>query len=137
MAKIKNVRVHAIYYFNYGYYWGTTYFKTFIDDNGNKTFFVNGKEVDGETGNKRFLEIYNSNAEYNKKKNKDAKDTFEVSTSEEEVTYEELIARCEKGIDEYVEYIEDYRQYKEACEHNAKLRKEIAKYRKLIEERGV
>lgn len=135
MAKIKTVRVHAIYYFNYGYYWGTLNFTTFTDDNGNKTFYINDREVDGEAGNKRFLEIYNSNADYNRKKNKDAKDTFEVTVFEKEVTYEELIEKCEKGIDEYVEYIEDYRQYKEACAHNDKLRKEIAKYRKLIEER--
>ena len=37
---------------------------------------------------------------------------------------------------EIVDCYEDYRQYKEACAHNDKLRKEIAKYRKLIEERG-
>lgn len=138
MAKIKNVQVHAIYYTPYqrGYYWNTLNFKTFIDDNGNKTFFINDREVDGKAGNDRFIEVRNSNAEYNKKHNTDAKDTFKVDVFEEDVTYEELIERCEKGIDEYVDYIEDYTQYKDACAHNNRLMKEIAKYKKLIEERG-
>lgn len=145
MANIKNVQVHAIYYnpYQHGYYWNTVNFKTFIDDNGNKTFYINDKEVDGEAGNERFLEIWRSHEEWKKtvgrekflKCKKVGTDTFEVKVFEEEVTYEELITRCEKAIDNYVDYIEDYKQYKDAVASNAKLYKEIEKYRKLIAER--
>jgi hypothetical protein len=50
----------------------------------------------------------------------------------ENITVNDYITKLENSIDRYVEYIDDYTQYKQACEHNSDIRKRIEKYRKLM-----
>ena len=162
MAKIKNVKVDTISLMNRGFYWNWKTFTTFTDDNGNETYLIDGKEVTKDEGNKIYLEMKNSNlkwrntqnakeyfsrqrAQYNRYKKKgiadkytfylNAEDTFKRTVTEEEVSYETLIERLEKSIDQYVEYIDDYRQYESAKASNAEIRRKIDALKKLIEER--
>jgi hypothetical protein len=97
-------------------------FKTFIDHKGRKTYYLNDKETTKDDGNEVFKDI--------KKYGRDIART----DSSEEVTYEEIIRRLESSIDQYVEYIDDGRQYREACDRNAKIRAEIAEIRVLMSE---
>lgn len=162
MATIKNIRIEAITYIagirTQGYYWKTYNFKTFTDDNGNKTYYINDNEVTAEEGNAEYLRIRRDNAEY--QKTEDCKqyikyqwklyyrsgkkragltlheaDTFKQTVEEYDISYEELIARLEKSYDHYTQYIDNYKQMEQAEEHNRRIEKEIAKYRKLIAER--
>ena len=95
-------------------------FKTFVDHKGRKTYYLNDKETTKDAGNNIFKEI----RQYGK--------NIERTDSSEEVTYEELIRRLESSIDLYVEYIDDGRQYREACAHNDKINAEISKLRSLM-----
>ena len=161
MAKIKKIKVSTIAMTSRGYSWVWKTFKTFTDDNGNETYFIDGREVTKDDGNKEYLELKNSNLEwrttknaekyfnhqrelYKKSRNKNwtkdnydlnPDDTFKRTVEEETVTYEELIDRLEKSIDPYVEYIDDYTQYMSAKANNEAIYFEIAKLKKLIEER--
>lgn len=162
MATIKTVSVNTIAFNGRGYFWTWKNFKTFIDDNGNVTYFVNDKEVTKEQGNREYLELKNSNKHwtqsedgkkffkrqwawfYRAKKKGTVKqgeyylheaDTFKREESVREVSYEELIAGLEKSIDKYVEYIDNGRQYEQALESNRRIEEEIAKLKELIKER--
>lgn len=165
MAKIKEVVVETIIYNPWCKYhaWTSRRFKTFTDDNGNKTYYVDGKEVSKEDGNKIYLSMKNENANYQKsdkckefikrektrynkcskdyrEKNADyftlnAVDTFKQTVNEYEISYEEIIERLKKSIDQYVEYIDDGAQYRAACEHNRKIAEEIDRMEELIAER--
>lgn len=95
-------------------------FKTFVDHKGRKTYYLNDKETTKDAGNNLFKEI----RQYGK--------NIERDDSSEEVTYEELIRRLESSIDQYVEYIDDGRQYRDACAHNDKINAEISKLRALM-----
>lgn len=163
MATVKEIKVNAIVYnpiCRY-YAWTSKTFKTFTDDKGNKTYYIDGDEVSKEEGNERYLSLKRRNAEY--QKTKDCKDyikrewkryytakkygrkasdltlheadTFKQEVAEYETSYEGIIEKLEASIDKYVEYIDNGKQYEEACRRNAKLRKEIEKYEKLIAER--
>lgn len=164
MARIKEVTVNAIVYNSICRYyaWTMKTFKTFTDDKGNKSYYIDGKEVSKEEGNEKYLSLKRRNAEYQKTqdckdyikrewasfyhfkkagKKPEAKltlheaDTFRQEVKEYEISYEEIIEKLEASIDEYVEYIENGRQYKEACRHNQEIRNEIARFEKLIAER--
>lgn len=151
MAKIKEVRVNAIYLRTgsvigqLGYYWNWLNFKTFTDDNGNSTYYINNEEVSKEDGNKRYLYIKQSNADWRKTedckkylkrtKTKNVNDTFQQTVTEREVSYEELIQELEESVDKYTEYIDNPRQQREAEEANVKIYKKIAWLKQLIKER--
>lgn len=66
MAQVKKVRVDAIVYnpFCRYYAWTAKEFKTFTDDNGNKTYFINDKQVTKEEGNKEYKRLKSDNAHY-------------------------------------------------------------------------
>lgn len=165
MAHIKTITVKAIYWWNAGYYWGTTSFTTFTDDNGNKTYLIDGKEATKEEGNAKYLKIRESNAEYQQsrscaefiareKKDYDEltrsyrrrgktfvnthlvltpADTFKQATEEYDITYEQIIENLKNSIDHYVEYIDDYEQFRSACDANESIRNRIKKLEALIE----
>mgnify|MGYP006908796835 CR=1 FL=1 len=144
MAKIKEVRVDAIHWRlgagRCGYYWDWLNFKTFTDDNGNSTYYINGEEVSKEEGNQRYLEIKRSNEEFKKtdsyKKYAQRKESvFKQTVTEREVSYEELIKEYEASIDQYTEYIENYRQQQQAEAHNEAIYKKIEWLKQLIKER--
>ena len=166
MAKIKRIKVDAISLTvagrTVGYYWNYHTFTTFTDDKGNKTYFIGDKEVSKEEGNKRYLEIKKSNAEYQKSEDckkfikrewasfyRDKKagrkpseyltlheaDTFKQKVEEYEISYEELIEKLDNSIDRYVQYIDDGKQYDEAVANNERIREKIRKLEQLIKER--
>lgn len=162
MAKIKKVKVKTIAMTSMGYSWIWKTFMTFIDDNGNETYYIDGQQTSKEDGNKRYVELKESNLAWRKTKNaeryfkhqqemynklKNIKtwtkdkfdlnpdDTFVRKVEEEDVSYETLIERLEKSIDPYVEYIDDYRQYESAKASNESIRKQIDALKKLIAER--
>lgn len=161
MAHIKTLVVNTISFTTRGFYWNSKNFTTFTDDNGNKTYLINGKEVSKEDGNKEYLNMKNSNKSwresldgkkyfkrqwdsYKKLKGKGYKkeqfylypeQTFKQEVTEQDITYEELINNLEKLIDHYTQYIDDYKQQKQAEAHNNEIRKKIDKLNKLISER--
>ena len=139
MAHIKLVSVDAVVYRStgnhYGFYWKNTIFKEFTDDHGNKTYSINGKECTKNDGNKLFLELKASNKEFVESKGRDTNKSWKVEITEEDVSYEELIKRCEARIDPYVEYIDDGKQYFDACRVNDEIRAEIEHYKQLIAQR--
>lgn len=73
MAHFKHVKVNAIYWSlgagKFGYWWHWRTFTTFTDDNGNKSYRIDGKEVTKEEGNAEYLRIKKLNAEYQQTKN--------------------------------------------------------------------
>lgn len=161
MAHIKSVRVNTISATARGFYWNSKTFTTFTDDNENNTYFVNGKEVSKDDGNREYINMKNSNkawreskngkayfkrqwSEYSRLKRKGWKadrfylrpeQTFKQEVTEEDVTYEELIENLEKSIDHYTQYIDSYEQQKQAEAHNDEIRRRIDKLNKLIAER--
>lgn len=96
-------------------------FTTFIDNTGISHYFLNEKEVSKEEGNKVFLEI--------KRVGKD----IERDDTSEELTYQEIIDKLMKGYDQYVNYIDDYKQYSAACEANDRIMKKVNAIKKLME----
>jgi len=105
-----------------GHYWKWYTWETFIDNKGNTIYKFNDEECTKEYGNERFVEI--------KKLAKEIKREDKT----EELTYQEIIDRLEKGIDQYVQYIDDPGQYREACNRNQEIRNKVSKIRKLMEE---
>ena len=150
MAHVKNVWVHAIHLRNVGYkvgyYWDTKTFTTFTDDNGNKTYLIDNEVGSMDEGNGQYLKMKNSNKEWRKtdeckqflKRTKTAiEETFHQEVEEYDITYEEIIKKLEGCIDEYVEFIDNYEQYRSACRANDEIRERIEKVKKLMEERKV
>lgn len=163
MAHIKLVTVNAIVYNPICRYhaWTRKVFKTFTDDNGNKTYYINGKEVTKEKGNASYKSMKEANASYQETQNckdyikrqwKDyywAKksghdttlytlheaDTFKQEVTEYDISYEEMIKNLEKSIDQYTDYIDDPGQRREAENFNYEIRQEIKKLENLIKER--
>ena len=88
MAHFKHVKVRAIYWClggrKLGYWWQWRTFTTFIDDNGNKTYTVDGKEVTKDEGNAEYLRVKKLNAEY--QQTKDCADFI----ARDKKTYEKL-----------------------------------------------
>lgn len=151
MAHVKKITVDAIYFLarprNFGYYWQSDTFLTFTEDNGEKHYLVNGKEVTMEEGNKAYLNIKESNMDYRGtkdcksyikrqrgkygNKNFTVDDTFKRKVEEYDITYDEIIAKLEKSIDHYTQYIDDYSQQVEAEKANSKIYEQIKKVRKM------
>lgn len=139
MARIERTTVNAIVFSPVRgmlYAWGQFLFTTFIDNNGNKFYFVGEEQVTKEDGNARFLELKKQNNGYlssPREKNK-IKDSFKVSREVEETTYEELLARLENSIDRYTEYIDNPKQQYDAEANNRKIQGWIEKLKELIKE---
>ena len=85
-----------------GAYYKDYIFKTFIDNKGNKTFYLNGREITKEDGNNEFLYIRDNGREIKRE------------DSQQEYSYVELIEKLMGGYDNYVMYIDDARQYQAA-----------------------
>lgn len=103
-----------------GAYYKDYFFRTFIDNQGNKEYSINGRETAKEEGNQLFKDIMKCGKEIKRE------------DSSEEVTYQEMIDRLMKGYDEYVQYIDDGRQYRQACEANQKILDKVKKIKELM-----
>ena len=95
-----------------------TYFKKYIAENGNAVCTVNSEVVAPNDGNEIYRELKAKGAECTKR---------EVLGIDDAAT----ILYIEEGIDKYVEYIDNGRQYDEAKAHNKKLYKIISEFRKV------
>ena len=107
-----------------GRYYKYYTFVTFIDHAGRKTYFLNGKVTDKDKGNEVFRNIMKNGKEIKRQ------------DKTEELTYTEVIERLMKGYDQYVEYIDDPGQYREACEANDKIYQKVRKIKELMAEEG-
>ena len=107
----------------FGRYWGIHTFQKITDNNGNVIEF----ECDYKDGltEEEVSKIY--------------KNYLKIGTdmkrklTTQHITISDYIAMFYKGIDKYVEYIDDGRQYREAVEANNKLYKKIEQYTALKE----
>lgn len=107
--------------------WYTTrkHFTKYIAENGNAICAINGEIVEPEAGNETYRKL--------KAKGAIVKDreVFDMNDAE-------IIEYIESGIDRHIEYIENYRQYAEAKEHNDKLYKLASEFRRIAEsQRGL
>ena len=87
-------------------YWKIKTFYQYAAENGNSLYLIGSEYTDKETGNQTFKDLVANAREYSVSRN-----TLELSDKE---TLEHL----GKSIDPYVEYIDNYRQYKEAQASN-------------------
>lgn len=86
---------------------------TTVVENGEKKYYINGTNVTKDEGNKKFLTI----------KNKSEKFYTKVLKKNE---MEEAIEILDDKIDKYTDYIEDYKQKREADIKNRMLRDVIS-----------
>lgn len=86
---------------------------TTVVENGEKKYYINGTNVTKDEGNKKFLTI----------KNKSEKFYTKVLKKNE---MEEAIEILDDKIDKYTDYIEDYKQKREADMKNRMLRDVIS-----------
>ena len=96
-----------------------TFFRKYIAENGNAVCTINGEVVEPNAGNDIYRKMKAEGA---------ASERVVVDASNNEI-----IALLESGIDKYVQYIDNYRQYEEACRSNDKIRKVIAEFKKVAE----
>lgn len=93
-------------------------FTKYIAENGNAVCAINDEIVEPDVGN----DIYRALKEEN------AVVTNRVAI---EMNDEEIVKHLESGIDKYVEYIDNYRQYMQAQEKNNRIRKLISEFRRI------
>lgn len=105
----------------FGRYRGWHTFKKVTDDNGNVIEYIyNGK--DGMT-KEEVDKIYKELKSYGEQ--------MELERKTTNMTIDEYIKILDSSIDKYYMYIDDGRQYREACAHNAHLYKKIEEYEAL------
>ena len=105
----------------FGKYLGWHYFKKITDNNGNVIeYLYHSKEGSTkEELDKKYRELQNIGQD------------MKMEHTTLNITIDEYIKKLEKGIDQYVEYIDNGRQYREAVENNRKIEARIKKYEEL------
>ena len=108
----------------FGRWRGWHSFKKITDDNGNVIeYLYNSKDgYTKEELDKKYRELKSIGTE------------MKMEHTTVKMTIDEYIAKLEKGIDQYVEYIENGKQYRDAVESNRKIEAKIKKYEALKEE---
>ena len=110
----------------FGRWWGIHRFTKMTDDNGNV--------IEYSHDSKRGLTEEEMNKEY--------KSLLKIGTGmkrkieTKNITIDEYIDNLEKSIDQYVEYIDNGKQYREAVESNRKIRERIEQF-KALQKKGV
>ena len=94
-------------------------FIKYIAENGKFICAINDEIISGEEGNKIFSRIKNTAKK------------ISLEKKEIEANNEEIIRFLSKRIDTTVDYIDDYRQYKEAVARNSKILSIIAEFKKI------
>ena len=110
MIKITTLRFNGYNYKNFAKY---------IAENGNYICVVNDEIVNPSDGNKLFRDL---KMEY-------PNHSIEITTLD--YNDDEIIKYLDSGIDKYVEYIDNYRQYRDAKENNNRLEKLISKFKSI------
>lgn len=109
----------------FGRWWGIHTFQKFTDNNGNVIEYrFDSKEVTEEKIRATYKDYLKNGREMKRK------------ITSEQLTIDEYIKRLDSSIDKYYMYIDNGRQYDEACAHNAKLYKKIEQY-EALKENGV
>lgn len=96
------------------------YFTKYIAENGNAMCVVDNEIVEPSAGNDVYRKLKARGATCLSRTTKDASDS-------------DIIEFIESGIDKYAEYIDNGRQYDEACRRNYKLRKLASEFRRIAE----
>ena len=118
MAKIKTVSVQALMPHGIHKYISWATFTTYEADNGNKLFTIDGiSPVEREEGNKKYLAYAHAEG-------------FKRSESVIETTDAGIIERLEKGIDQYVDYIDNGDQWNAAVARNRRLEQFIDTFKR-------
>ena len=94
------------------------HFTKYIAENGNAVCTINNEIVGRNAGNDIYRALKADGAVVTER------DTYDMDDNE-------IIEYLESGIDKYVQYIENYNQYAQAQEHNDKLHKLIAEFRRI------
>lgn len=100
------------------WYTERTRFMKYIAENGNAICTVNGEIVERDAGNDIYRKLKAEGAVV------ETRETYEKSD-------DEIIRYIESGIDKYVEYIDNYRQYEDACRSNERLRKLASEFKRI------
>ena len=95
-------------------------FAKYIAENGNAVCAINDEIVEPSKGNEIYRELKASGAKCTER------ETIEASDSE-------MLDMIESRVDRHVEYIEDYKQYRAACERNDRLYRLAAEFRRVAE----
>lgn len=139
MARIEQTSVEAIVYARVSgmlYAWHYFDFTTFTEDNGTKHYFVGEREVTKEEGNAEFLDLKKQNQAYlvsKADKGKKILDSFKVTRTAYDLTYDELLERLGGMIDRYTDYIDNPKQQASAEQNNRKIRGWIEQVQRLKE----
>lgn len=102
-------------------YFRKSYTQMLFDD-GHAVYLLDGKQST-ESNN-----IFDYDTVYKQRNGK-----LLIDYDKKTYTDDEYIKHLEKQIDEYVEYIEDGRQYRAALARNAEIRTDINKFKQLFE----
>lgn len=92
--------------YNTGTYDRIAVFRQYEAENGNSVYTVGDNMVTKDEGNERFKELIKASVSHT------------VTKNIQDADNEEIIDRIEQGYDPYVEYIDNYSQYRSACAHN-------------------
>ena len=101
------------------HYWKYKTFWQYIAENGNSVCVIGNNITTKEKGNEEFINIIKNAKKYN------------ITRTNIEADNEGILERLHKSIDEYVEYIDNYKQYQEACKHNDEIRQIIRAFEKI------
>jgi F0F1-type ATP synthase beta subunit len=115
MLKVKIVTIKYVSDFVY-----PVLFKTYIAENGNVVYVADGKLTTKEDGNKFFQEC------------KESYKVDKITVMYKAMNEEEVINYYKKGIDEYIEYIDDWNQQEQARKYNNRMREIINAIEKAI-----
>ena len=115
MLKVKIVTIKYVSDFVY-----PVLFKTYIAENGNVVYVANGRLTTKENGNAIFQE-YKENYKVDK-----------ITAQYEMMKEEDAIAYYKRSIDDYIEYIDDWKQQEQARKNNDRLHEVINAIEKAI-----
>lgn len=115
MLKVKIVTIKYVSDFVY-----PVLFKTYIAENGNVVYVADGRLTTKEDGNEFFQEC------------KEAYKVDKITVRYKAMKEEEAINYYKKGIDEYIEYIDDWNQQEQARKYNNRMREIINAIEKAI-----
>ena len=104
MLKVKIVTIKYVSNFIY-----PVLFKTYIAENGNVVYVANDRLTTKEEGNAIFQEY------------KERYEVDKITARYEMIKEEEATNYYKKGIDEYIEYIDDWNQQEQARKYNDRM----------------
>lgn len=96
------------------------HFMKYIAENGKAVCAIDGEIVEPSAGNDVYRKLK-------------AKGATCISREVLDKSNTEIVEYIESGIDRFADYIDNYRQYDEACRRNYKLKKLVSEFRRVAE----